>query len=86
MLQLLFPIVTHGQSDAMLVNVAPRLSLFQQVLPGCTERTGVALCFLMHSGNSCQRHRTASAPSAARCHSDMPEHRIVQGVKLSSAL
>lgn len=47
--------------------------LFVCVLPGCTERRGAVQCFLMHSGNSCQRHRTAGAPSAARCHSDMPE-------------
>lgn len=48
-------------------------SLCVCVLPGCTERRGAVQCFLMHSGNSCQRHRTAGAPSAARCHSDMPE-------------
>jgi len=63
------------------------------VLPGCTEHRGAVQCFLRHSGNSCRRRRTASAPSAARYHSDMPElthtHtqaqiRVVQSLDLSS--
>lgn len=42
-------------------------------LPGCREHTHAGQCFLMHSGHSCQLHKTADVPNVAHGHNDMPK-------------
>lgn len=51
------------------------------LVPDCKVHTGEVRCFLKHSGNPCRRHKRASAPSAERCHSDMPEHTHTHTIK-----
>lgn len=45
----------------------------QYRLPGCREHTHAGRCFLMHSGHSCQLHKTAGVPNVARGHNGMPK-------------
>lgn len=41
--------------------------------PGCRGHTHAGQCFLMHSGHSCQLHRTAGVPGVVRGHNGTPE-------------